>query len=121
MSENPKGWPDTDPYPYRNVSKDFTAPEELPDCDFVARDKEYAKTAVVEELGDYSYILKLAWQQINELSQEVKDLKDHIQWLNNVGGERLNMACGIDIVCRDMVIAKRKEKAKTAEAEAKVE
>lgn len=102
-NKNPEGWPLTDPYPFRGLK---FPPKEVPDCDFVTRDKEYAKGVKVEELGDYSYILCRPWQYINELHQKVQDLEEHIQWLINVGGERLNFACGIDIVCRELVIKK---------------
>lgn len=101
----PEGWPDTDPYPYRN-----SLPEEAPDCGFVVRDKEYAKTANVEEMGDYAYIMQPAWRHINELTQKIKELKDHIQWLKNVGGEDLNMACGVDTLCRGLALKKAEKK-----------
>lgn len=107
MSATKKGRPLTDPYPFRSVSTWPPQEKKEADCDYVALDKKYAKTANVEEMGDYTYIMKPAWQHINELTQKNKDLEEHIQWLNNVGGERLNMACGIDIMCRDMVLAKK--------------
>jgi len=106
--KNPEGWPDTDPYPFRDLK---SLHKEPPDCPFVAADKEYAKEVKVEELGDYAYIMRVAWQNLNELYKKNQQLEDHIKWLNNVGGERLNTACGIDILCRDMVIEKRKKQA----------
>lgn len=109
MNENPKGWPLTDPYPFRDSEWPPSEKKEV-DCGFVARDKECAKDVKVEELGDYSYILSPAWRYINELYQKVQDLKEHIQWLNNIGGERLNMACGIDITYRELFLEKQKEK-----------
>lgn len=111
MSESPKGWPDTDPYPFRDVPEDFNALKEVADCIYVTCDKKYAKSADLEEPSNYSYTMERHWKHINELTQKIKDLEGHIQWLKNIGGERLNLACGIDIVCRDMVIAKRKDKA----------
>lgn len=109
-NENPEGWPLTDPYPFRD--KDYSA--EIPDCDFVVRDKEYAKTANVEEIGDYPYIMKSVWKYINELYQEVQDLKDHIKWLKNTGGEHLNFACGVDIFCRDLAIKNKRKRSNNA-------
>lgn len=109
---NIEGWPDTDPYPYRHVGI-FTEPDEPKvDCDYVARDKEYAKTAIVDEIGDYAYIMRYPWQLINEQAREIKELKEHIKWLKNVGGEHLNQACGYDILFRYMAFDKRKAKAK---------
>lgn len=118
MSENKKieGWPLTDPYPFRDSEKPPST-EEVPDCDFVASDKKYAESAKVEEIGDYSYIMKRPWEYINELHQKVQNLKEHIQWLENVGGERLNMACGIDILCRGLAKKKAEEKAALAAGE----
>ena len=120
MSKEIEGWPDSDPYPFRGLGDWPPVQKEEIDCDFVARDKDYAKTAIVEELGDYAYILQPAWRRINEQTQKIKDLEEHIQWLKNVGGERLNMACGIDIICRDMVIKQRNAKANTPSKKAKV-
>ena len=120
MSENIEGWPDSDPYPFRGLGDWPPVQKEETDCDFVARDKDYAKTAIVEEIGDYAYIMKYPWQLINEQARKIKDLEEHIQWLKNVGGERLNMACGWDIFCRDMVIKQRNVTAKKPVKEAKV-
>ncbi len=112
MNDNIEGWPLTDPYPYRDSK--WPPSEKMVDCGFVTRDKEYAKTANIEEMGDYAYIMRPVWQLVNEQTQEIKELKDHIQWLKNVGGEHLNMACGVDIICRDMVIKKQREKEERA-------
>jgi len=109
MSEGIEGWPLTDPYPFRGFGIWPPQEKKETDCDFVAHDKEYAKTAIVEEIGDYAYIMKPAWRFINEQAQKIKDLQEHIQWLNNVGGERLSIACGVDIVCREMALAKAKQ------------
>lgn len=115
MSKEIEGWPDSAPYPYRHVGT-FAEPKESEvDCDYVARDKEYAKTAIVDEIGDYAYIMRCPWKLINEQARKIKDLEEHIKWLMNVGGEKLNMACGFDIFFRDMIIEKRKTKAKKLE------
>lgn len=104
-----KGWPLNDPYPYRD--RTYSEP---PDCNYVKRDKEYAKTANIDEMGSYKYIMRPAWQYINELSQKVQELEDHIKWLKNIGGENLNFACGVDIMCREMAIKKSQSKQSVA-------
>lgn len=93
-----EGWPDTDPYPFRGHDDAWSpSDEEKPDCEFVRLDKEIDDN----DEPDYKYRLGLAWDKINSLHKELQQAKDHIKWLNNVGGEKLNMACGIDIFCRD--------------------
>lgn len=110
MAKKIKGWPDTDPYPFRNLGKPLGEDE---DCDFVKRDKEYAKTA---EIDDYAYIMAAAWKEMNYLSRKLREAEARIKWLNNVGGENLNLACGFDIFFRDRILEKR-EIAKKVEDE----
>ena len=102
-----KGWPDTDPYPYRN--QEWPPPDkEKVDCAFVKNDKEAIKIwADDNEDSNYEYHLRLAWGEINSMHEELQQTKDNIKWLENVGGENLNMACGIDIFCRDSIKKKR--------------
>jgi len=109
-NENPEGWPLTDPYPFRGLDTDFELViTEPPDCPFVVCDKKYVKEANADEIGNYALIVKPAWQRLNKLYQEVQELKDHIKWLENVGGEHLTFACGIDVVRRGLVIKKRQQ------------
>ena len=96
--QNPEGWPDNDPYPFRKKEV-----EEAPESDFVRRYKNYVETNEFEA-GD----LPAIWRHINELTQKIKELEANIKWLENMGGERLNLACGIDIISRDIVIKSRK-------------
>lgn len=103
-----KGWPDTDPYPYRGLDGPFRCAPKPPDTTFVTHHKEYVSEEA-PEVDDRGYYLRLAWDEINRLAVELQQAKDHIQWLKNTGGEQLNMACGIDILCRGFDKKKEKE------------
>jgi len=114
----PEGWPETDPYPFRDTAKLLSDDNE--DCDFVKNDKEYAKTVTMADFEgfDYAFVMKGAWSQINYLTRKLKKAENHIKWLDNVGGERLSVACGFDIAAREMVKQKREEcKKKESEAQ----
>lgn len=95
------GWPDTDPYPYRGLDKPFRCAEKPQDVYFVSQQKSYVSEDP-PEVDDRGYYLRLAWDEINRLSVELQQAKDHVAWLKNVGGEQLNAACGIDILCRGL-------------------
>ncbi len=106
MTRKPiEGWPLTDPYPFRGQEAWPPVDTEKVDCEFVRQHK----VSVEKEEGDeYEYYLDLAWAQINVLQEELQQGKNRIKWLENVGGERLQMACGADIMCRMMVADKTK-------------
>jgi len=107
-----KGWPDTDPYPYRNQDEWPPLDKGESDCGFVKNEKEAVASWVDDnEEPDYKYHLGIAWKKINSMHEELQQAKDNIKWLENVGGEKLNMACGIDIFCRSLILAKKKESA----------
>ena len=102
------GWPDTDPYPYRKL--DTISSQPISDCSCVKMYKSWLEDDKKRgEEPDYEYCLDKALDKLNSMSIELQDARDHIQWLSNVGGETLTVACGIDIACRDAVNKKRKE------------
>ena len=96
-----EGWPLTDAYPYRNQDKLPACHTEKIDCDFV---KQHRTAIKDEEADEHEYYLDLAWEKINELQEELQEAKIRIKWLENVGGETLKMACGVDIMCREMAM-----------------
>ncbi len=102
---NIAGWPDTDPYPYRELDgKNLFGKDEF-DCFWVAiwkLHKAQSISAYGEEEEDCKYDLERAYEKINSLNRELNQEKARVKWLVNVGGEQLRLATGIDIVCRDM-------------------
>ena len=99
------GWPDSDPYPYRELDNGSPFKKDEFDCFWVAIWKLHKAQSISEygeEEGDYKHDLERAYEKINSLARELEQEKTRVKWLMNVGGEQLGVATGIDIMCRDM-------------------